>query len=124
MADDKKLIAVIPGDGIGPEVIAQATRVATLEYVTATRAACRPSSWPLDLGADRSLRDGATYSRRPPANARIASEASAVLLGALGDPRVPGLEHARDILFGLRFGLDLYANVRPVQVPRRPPRPR
>jgi 3-isopropylmalate dehydrogenase len=38
-----------------------------------------------------------------------------VLLGALGDPRVPGLEHARDILFGLRFGLDLYANVRPVK---------
>src|SRR5262249_19123874 len=40
---------------------------------------------------------------------------NAVLLGALGDPRVPGLEHARDILFGLRFGLDLYANVRPVK---------
>ncbi|MBC7052144.1 3-isopropylmalate dehydrogenase, partial [Salmonella enterica subsp. enterica serovar Enteritidis] len=39
----------------------------------------------------------------------------AVLLGALGDPRVPGLEYARDILFGLRFGLDLYANVRPVK---------
>ena len=38
-----------------------------------------------------------------------------MLLGALGDPRVPGLEHARDILFGLRFGLDLYANVRPVR---------
>ena len=37
-----------------------------------------------------------------------------MLLGALGDPRVPGLEHARDILFGMRFGLDLYANVRPV----------
>jgi 3-isopropylmalate dehydrogenase len=36
-----------------------------------------------------------------------------VLLGALGDPRVPGLEHARDILFGLRFGLDLFANIRP-----------
>ena len=38
-----------------------------------------------------------------------------MLLGALGDPRVPGLEHARDILFGLRFGLDLYANMRPVK---------
>src|SRR6185503_723957 len=40
---------------------------------------------------------------------------SAVLLGVLGDPRVLGLEHARDILFGLRFGLDLYANVRPIK---------
>ena len=38
-----------------------------------------------------------------------------MLLGALGDPRVPNLEHARDILFGMRFGLDLYANVRPVK---------
>jgi len=37
------------------------------------------------------------------------------LLGAIGDPRVPGLEHARPILFGLRFGCDLYANVRPVR---------
>ena len=42
-------------------------------------------------------------------------ECAAVLLGALGDPRVPGLEHARDILFGMRFGYDLYANVRPVK---------
>ena len=42
-------------------------------------------------------------------------ECSAVLLGALGDPRVPNLEHARDILFGMRFGFDLYANIRPVR---------
>ena len=42
-------------------------------------------------------------------------ESSAALLGALGDPRVPNLEHARDILFGMRFGFDLYANVRPVR---------
>ena len=38
-----------------------------------------------------------------------------VLLGALGDPRVPSLDYARDILFGLRFGLDLYCNIRPIQ---------
>jgi 3-isopropylmalate dehydrogenase len=110
VADDKKLIAVLPGDGIGPEVIAQATRV--LEYYRDVRG-LPLELWPLDLGADRFLRDGTTY---PDAvRARITSEASAVLLGALGDPRVPGLEHARDILFGLRFGLDLYANVRPVR---------
>jgi 3-isopropylmalate dehydrogenase len=46
---------------------------------------------------------------------RIAKEASAVLLGAMGDPRVPDLGYAREILFGLRFGLDLYANVRPIK---------
>jgi 3-isopropylmalate dehydrogenase len=38
-----------------------------------------------------------------------------VLLGALGDPRVPDSKHAHDILFGLRFGYDLYANVRPAK---------
>jgi 3-isopropylmalate dehydrogenase len=105
-----KLIAVLPGDGIGPEVIAQATRV--LEFYR-DRRGLPLDLWPLDLGAQRYLRDGTTY----PADvrARITNEASAVLLGALGDPRVPGLEHARDILFGLRFGLDLYANVRPVR---------
>ncbi|MGD0527501.1 MAG: isocitrate/isopropylmalate dehydrogenase family protein [Polyangiaceae bacterium] len=109
-ASEKKLIAVLPGDGIGPEVIAQATRV--LEYYRDKRG-LPLELWPLDLGADRYLRDGTTYPEA--VRARITSEASAVLLGALGDPRVPGLEHARDILFGLRFGLDLYANVRPVR---------
>jgi 3-isopropylmalate dehydrogenase len=110
MAANTKLIAVVPGDGIGPEVIAQAVRV--LELYRQARG-LPIELWPLDLGADRYLRDGTTYP--PEVHARIAREASAVLLGALGDPRVPGLEHARDILFGLRFGLDLYANVRPVR---------
>src|SRR5215469_785485 len=107
---DQKLIAVIPGDGIGPEVVAQATRV--LDFYR-TQRGLPLDLWQLDLGADRYLRDGTTYP--PEVRDRIAREASAVLLGALGDPRVPGLEHARDILFGLRFGLDLYANVRPVR---------
>jgi 3-isopropylmalate dehydrogenase len=110
MNAEKKLVAIIPGDGIGPEVIAQAVRV--LEHYRDARS-LPLELWQLDLGADRYLRDGVTF----PADIRdrIAREASAVLLGALGDPRVPGLEHARDILFGLRFGLDLYANVRPVR---------
>jgi 3-isopropylmalate dehydrogenase len=107
---DKKLIAIIPGDGIGPEVIAQARRV--LEFYRDVRG-LPLDLWPLDLGADRYLRDGTTYPGE--VHARILREASAVLLGALGDTRVPGLEHARDILFGLRFGLDLYANIRPIR---------
>jgi 3-isopropylmalate dehydrogenase len=105
-----KLIALLPGDGIGTEVIAQAQRV--LEFYRDKRGLSL-DLWSLDLGADRYLKDGTTYPRA--IADRIAAEASAVLLGALGDPRVPGLEHARDILFGLRFGLDLYANVRPVK---------
>jgi 3-isopropylmalate dehydrogenase len=104
------LIAILPGDGIGPEVMIHATRL--LEHYRDARG-LPLELWQLDLGAERFLRDGTTF----PADirARITEEASGVLLGALGDPRVPNLEYARDILFGLRFGLDLYANVRPVR---------
>ena len=103
-------IAVIGGDGIGPEVIAAACRV--LEICADLRGIDLRLEQ-LDLGAERYLRDGTTL----PAELRdwIATECDAVLLGALGDARVPGFEHARDILFGLRQGLDLYANVRPLR---------
>ncbi len=104
------LITILPGDGIGPEVMAHATRV--LEHYRDERK-LPLELWQLDLGAERFLRDGTTFPKD--VQTRIANEASAVLLGALGDPRVPNLEYARDILFGLRFGLDLYANVRPVR---------
>jgi 3-isopropylmalate dehydrogenase len=69
--------------------------------------------WQLDLGAERFLRDGTTFPKE--IHVAIQRECAAVLLGALGDPRVPSMEHARDILFGMRFGLDLYANIRPVR---------
>jgi 3-isopropylmalate dehydrogenase len=105
-----QLVALIPGDGIGPEVVAQARRI--LELYREKRG-LNLDLWDLDLGADRYLKDGTTFPKE--ISERIQHEARAVLLGALGDPRVPGLEHARDILFGLRFGLDLYANVRPVR---------
>jgi 3-isopropylmalate dehydrogenase len=104
-----KKVAVIGGDGIGPEVIAQGVRV--IERLVQKR------GYPIELvhydyGADRYLRDGVTW---PDESARfVREECDAVLLGALGDPRVPDLRHARDILFGLRFGLDLYCNIRPV----------
>ncbi len=103
------LIAVLPGDGIGKEVTAVARRV--LEHEKSRGIPL--TLWDLDLGADKYLAEGVTYPKE--IAARIQGEARAVFLGALGDPRVPGLEHARDILFGLRFGLDLYANVRPIR---------
>ncbi len=106
---EPKRIAIIEGDGIGKEVVP--VGVALLEKLSKLR------GYPLelvrfDLGADRYLRDGATF----PADAQrtIRETCDAVLLGARGDPRGPGLEHARDILFGLRFGLDLYCNIRPM----------
>ena len=106
----RKKIALLGGDGIGPEVVREAR--ALLE-VYRDVAGFPLDLWDLDLGADRYLRDGATF----PAEIRVAiqRECAAVLLGALGDPRVPGMEHARDIIFGMRQGFDLYANVRPVR---------
>ncbi|MBK7578749.1 MAG: isocitrate/isopropylmalate dehydrogenase family protein [Myxococcales bacterium] len=105
----KKKIAIIGGDGIGPEVTREATRL--LESYASRGLPI--DLWQLDLGADRFLRDGTTLPKE--IFIAIQRECAAVLLGALGDPRVPTMEHARDILFGMRFGLDLYANIRPVK---------
>ena len=109
MAESKK-IAIIGGDGIGPEVIAEGVRV--LGWFRAQRAVDL-ELWHLDLGAERYLRDGTTFPDE--VREAIFKDCAAVLLGALGDARVPGFEHARDILFGMRMGFDLYANVRPVR---------
>ncbi len=100
-------IAVIPGDGIGQEVIPQAVNV--------VRAAGAPVEFTnFDWGADRYLKDGTTVP--PDGFARLEREFDAVLVGALGDPRVPTNLHAKEILLGMRFQMDLYANVRPVKL--------
>jgi 3-isopropylmalate dehydrogenase len=103
-------IAVIAGDGIGPEVVGEA--LAVLEQLRRD-AGVELEIWQLPLGADLYLRDGTTF----PLELRdeVQSTCSAVLLGAVGDPRVPGGEHAHDILMGMRHAWDLYANVRPVR---------
>jgi 3-isopropylmalate dehydrogenase len=104
---DSKRVAVIPGDGIGKEVIAEAVKV--------LRAAARARQLELvemDWGTDRYLRDGTTLPEGGVEMLR--REFNAILLGAMGDPRVPSNKPAMDILLGLRFQLDLFANVRPV----------
>jgi 3-isopropylmalate dehydrogenase len=101
-------IALIPGDGIGLEVVREARRV--LEHVAASEGVnVELVDW--DLGADRFLRDGITITDEEFRS--LAEDHDAVLLGALGDPRVPGNQHAKDILLGMRFKLDLYVNFRP-----------
>lgn len=106
-------IAIIPGDGIGTEVTAQVVRV--LRAVAETRGLeLDLVDW--DLGADRYLETGVTITADE--MAALGSDYDAIFLGALGDPRVPGNEHARDILLGLRFQLDLYVNLRPVRLLR------
>jgi 3-isopropylmalate dehydrogenase len=104
-------IGVIPGDGIGKEVTAEAVKV--LRAVTAKRK--RPLEFvEFDWGADKFLKEGVTL---PPGAVEILrDEFDAILFGALGDPRVPSNQHAADILLGLRFKLDLYVNARPVEL--------
>ena len=104
-------IAVIAGDGIGPEVIEAAIPV--LERAAAQH------RFGLDLErlpycADHYLKTKETLPDH--AFRHLRDDVDAILLGALGDPRVPANEHARDILLGLRFRLDLYINFRPVQL--------
>jgi 3-isopropylmalate dehydrogenase len=102
-------VAVIAGDGIGPEVIAAALPV--------LEAAGKKFGFGLDVeklpfGADHYLATGETLPYQ--AFQHLQNDVDAIFLGAVGDPRVPGNEHARDILLGLRFRLDLYINLRPV----------
>jgi 3-isopropylmalate dehydrogenase len=102
-----KRIAVLPGDGIGREVIPQALRV--LEAAGAPLEVTE-----FDWGADRYLADGITVP--PDGFAMLDREFDAILVGAFGDPRVATNVHAKEILLGMRFKMDLYANVRPVRL--------
>jgi 3-isopropylmalate dehydrogenase len=108
---NRQRIAVVPGDGIGPEVIAAGLTV--LERVNDER------KLGLELvqfgwNADEYLRTG--ISMPPGAMDDIRDNYAAVYLGAFGDPRVPDMKHAADILLGMRFQLDLYVNYRPVKL--------
>jgi 3-isopropylmalate dehydrogenase len=104
-------IAVVPGDGIGPEVVEGGMRI--LETMNRAR------NLGLDFthfgwNADEYLRTG--ISMPPGAMEDIRDHYAAVYLGAFGDPRVPDMKHAADILLGMRFQLDLYVNYRPVKL--------
>ncbi len=102
-----KKIAVIPGDGIGLEVIPQAVKVMLA-------AGAQIETTEFDWGASRYLVDGVTVP--PDGFAMLEREFDAILAGAFGDPRVPTNIHAKEILLGMRFQMDLYANVRPVRL--------
>ncbi len=109
-----KKIAVIPGDGIGVEVTREAVKVLN---------ALRESSGvdieltEFDWGAERYLRDGVSMPKG--GLEMLRTEFDAIFMGAFGDPRIPDMRHAADILLGVRFGLDLYVNIRPVRLMHR-----
>ena len=100
-------IAVIGGDGIGPEVCAAAIEVARAAGATV-------ETVEFDLGADRYLRDGEVLSE---ATMDALRSADAILLGAIGpaigDTRIPGGTLERGLLLKLRFTFDQYIDLRP-----------
>lgn len=104
-------IAVIPGDGIGSEVARAAVTV--LDAVAQTHGLDLEFTW-FDLGAEKYLREGVTLPQ--PVFESLRDDYDAIFLGALGDPRVPDMKHAKDILLGLRFRLDLFINLRPIKL--------
>ena len=102
-------VAVLPGDGIGPEIVAQACRVLKklelgieLQEAAVGGAGVATAGHPL-----------------PEQTLRLAQDADAILFGAVGDPRYDGLERAKrpeQAILGLRKALGLFANLRPAVV--------
>jgi 3-isopropylmalate dehydrogenase len=99
-------LAVIGGDGIGPEVTAEA-----LTVLRAVSPGVETEEY--DLGAARYLRTGETLPAGVLAELR---GADAILLGAVGDPAVPPGVLERGLLLALRFGLDHHVNLRPARL--------
>jgi 3-isopropylmalate dehydrogenase len=106
----KKRIAVIPGDGIGVDVTREAVKaIRCLGEILAVEFELKE----YDYGAEKFLSTGITL---PEGALEEFRTFDAVFMGAFGDPRVPDMRHAADILLGTRFGLDLYVNQRPVKL--------
>lgn len=103
-------IAVLPGDGIGPEVVGEALKVL---HRTATLENFEVDLTDYPFGADHFLKTGETL---PDGFLDEVRSMNAILLGAIGDPRIEVGKLERAIISGLRFGLDLYVNLRPVKL--------
>lgn len=103
-------IAVIPGDGVGPEVTAEGLKV--LERASELFGfAYRTHVYP--FGADHYI---ATKEFMPEGQLDAFRTMDAILLGAIGDPRLPPGLVERGVIAATRFGLDLYINLRPIKL--------
>src|SRR6266496_496479 len=110
MAERTHTVASLPGDGIGPEVVAEARKAVD---AAAARFGFGLDWIDYDLGADRYLRTGEVL---PDTVLKELGEVDAILLGAVGRPDVaPGVLE-KGLLLKLRFALDLYINLRPVNL--------
>lgn len=104
-------VAVVPGDGIGVEVVAEAVKALS---AVADSSGKTIAMTPFDWGAARYLKTGVTLP--DDALGMLRDGFDTILLGAMGDPRVPDNRHAAEILLGMRFQLDLYVNYRPIKL--------
>ena len=103
-------IAVMPGDGTGPEVIREGVKVLT---AVAEKEQFKLDLRSYDLGADRYLKTGEVC---PDSVVEELKKVDAIYLGALGHPQVPAGVLERGIILKLRFALDQYINLRPVKL--------
>jgi len=102
-------LAVIAGDGIGPEVTS--VGIAALEKALGRDAALDITSY--DLGSDRYLATGEALTQ---SDLDSLKKHDAILLGAIGDPRVPSGVLERGLLLKLRFAFDHHINLRPTKL--------
>ncbi len=105
--DKKACIALLPGDGVGKEVLAEALPLLTWARHRGRRLETRN----LPYGADHFLATGETLPEA--AFEELREGCDAILFGAVGDPRLPDGRHAEEILLRLRQGLELAVNFRP-----------
>ncbi len=105
-------MAVVPGDGTGPEVVAEAVKVVD---AVAPRFGFSVEYVPLDLGGERYLRTGETLTEH---DLRVLAGCDAILFGAVGHPDVPPGVLEQDILLRMRRELDQYINLRPAKLHR------
>jgi 3-isopropylmalate dehydrogenase len=103
-------ISVLPGDGVGPEIIAEAEKILN----------CLQTEYALSVECEHAPVGGAGYESAghplPAATLQLAGASDAVLLGSVGGPQWDGLDRAlrpEQGLLGLRAGLGLFANLRP-----------
>ena len=101
-------IALLPGDGIGKEVVPQAVRV-----LQATAEGFSLAFESFEWGCEYYLRSGRMM---PEDGLEQLRPFDAILLGAIGHPSVPDHISLRDLLLRIRFGFDLYVNLRPVEL--------
>jgi len=106
-----KKIAIIPGDGVGPEVVSESRKV--LEHIAAVDSDVSFSFDEYPWSAEAYLRSG---EMMPPDGLDILSSYDALLFGAIGSPRVPDHITLRELLLKIRGGFDQYINLRPVRL--------